>query len=183
MSLDADTRFVFAEGDAVDHHGLPLDAPDGAIFETRPAATTLLATLGARAAAAPLAALFIDYGHEETGSGDTLQAVAAHNYADPLAAPGQADLSAHVDFAALKRDAVRFGLRSYGPMPQGEFLLRLGLATRRDRLLAGAAPAQRAAIASAAARLVDPRQMGMLFKVLALTSAGLPAPPPFPASI
>lgn len=182
VTLDTDTRFVFAEGDAVEHDFLP-PAPDDAIFETRPAATTLLAALGARAAAAPLAALFIDYGHEETGTGDTLQAVAAHNYADPLAAPGQADLSAHVDFAALKRDAVRFGLRPYGPMPQGAFLLRLGLATRRDCLLAGAAPAQRAAIASAAARLVDPRQMGVLFKALALTSAELPAPPPFAAGI
>ncbi len=183
VSLDPYTRFVFTEGDAVNPHGLPPDAPDGTIFETRPTATPLLAALAARVLAAPLAALFIDYGHEETGSGDTLQAVAAHNYADPLAAPGQADLAAHVDFAALKRDAVRFGLRPFGPMPQGEVLLRLGLVTRRDRLVAGAAPAQRAAIASGAARLVDPRQMGVLFKVLALTSAGLPAPPPFTASI
>jgi NADH dehydrogenase [ubiquinone] 1 alpha subcomplex assembly factor 7 len=183
VSLDAHGHFDFAAGDAVHLDGTPPEAPDGAIFETRPAATTLLAALGARAADAPLAALFIDYGHEEMGLGDTLQAVAAHNYADPLAAPGGADLSAHVDFAALKRDAVRFGLRPYGPMPQGEFLLRLGLAARRDRLLAGAAPSQRAAIASATARLIDPRQMGMLFKAIALTSAGLPAPPPFAASI
>lgn len=182
VGLDTATRFVFAEGDAVHHDGLP-PAPDGAIVEMRPAATTLLAALGRRAAGAPLAALFIDYGHAETGCGDTLQAVAAHKYADPLEAPGQADLSAHVDFAALKRDAVSFELRPYGPMPQGEFLLRLGLAARRDRLLAGAAPAQRTAIATGAARLVDPRQMGVLFKALALTRAGLPAPPPFAGGI
>jgi NADH dehydrogenase [ubiquinone] 1 alpha subcomplex assembly factor 7 len=184
VSLDAHGRLDFAAGDAVHLDGAPTDAPDGAIFETRPAATTLLAALGARGPdVPPLAALFIDYGHEETSLGDTLQAVAAHNHADPLAAPGRADLSAHVDFAVLKRDAVRFGLRPYGPMPQGEFLLRLGLAARRDRLLSGTAPAQRSAIASAAARLVDPRQMGLLFKAIVLTSAGLPAPPPFAASI
>ena len=59
-------------------------------------------------------------------------------------------------------------------MPQGEFLLKLGLGQRRERLLERATPAQKAAIASGAARLVDPAQMGVLFKVLALTSAGLP---------
>jgi NADH dehydrogenase [ubiquinone] 1 alpha subcomplex assembly factor 7 len=181
VSLDADAHFVFDEGDPARLEGAP-QALDGAIFETRPAATTLLAALAARAPAA-IAALFIDYGHVETGLGDTLQAVAAHNHADALAAPGRADLSAHVDFAALKRDAVSLGLLPYGPMPQGEFLLRLGLATRRDRLLAGAAPEQRAAIATAAARLIDPRQMGVLFKAFALTSAGLAAPPPFAAGI
>jgi len=64
-------------------------------------------------------------------------------------------------------------------MPQGEFLLKLGLAARRERLLEHAAAAQAEAITSGAARLVDPRQMGALFKALVLTSAGLAPPPPF----
>ena len=132
-----------------------------------------------RAASAPVAALFVDYGHAEPGFGDTLQAVRGHRYADPLAAPGEADLTAHVDFAALRHDAEAGGLKVYGPMPQGEFLLKLGLGERRERLLAGAAPAQQDAIASGALRLVDPAQMGVLFKALALTSKGLPPPPPF----
>jgi NADH dehydrogenase [ubiquinone] 1 alpha subcomplex assembly factor 7 len=153
--------------------------PEGGVAETRPAALTLLADFASRAADAPLAALIIDYGHDETGFGDTLQAVRAHRYADPLAAPGDADLSAHVDFAALKRSAEALGLKTYGPMPQGEFLLKLGLGLRRDQLLASATKAQEEAIISGAARLVDPRKMGVLFKVLALTSAGLQAPPPF----
>jgi len=154
-------------------------AAGGAIAETRPAALALLRDIAGRAAKAPLAALIIDYGHEETGFGDTLQAVSGHRYADPLAAPGAADLSAHVDFAALKRGAEALGLKAYGPQPQGEFLLKLGLGQRRDRLLRGATDTQAEAIASGAARLVDPNQMGVLFKVLVLTSTQLPPPPPF----
>jgi SAM-dependent MidA family methyltransferase len=64
-------------------------------------------------------------------------------------------------------------------MAQGEFLLKLGLGARRDRLLQTARADQRDAIASGAARLVDPHKMGVLFKVLALTCGGLPPPPPF----
>jgi NADH dehydrogenase [ubiquinone] 1 alpha subcomplex assembly factor 7 len=154
-------------------------AREGAVAETRPAASMLLRELASRAAGAPLAALIIDYGHDESGYGDTLQAVRAHRYAELLATPGEADLSAHVDFAALKRSAEALGLKSYGPLPQGAFLLKLGLGERRDQLLATATEGQRAEIISGAARLADPQQMGVLFKVLALTSTGLPPPPPF----
>jgi NADH dehydrogenase [ubiquinone] 1 alpha subcomplex assembly factor 7 len=178
------TGFAFAESaraagdeDAPEETGRVV--PEGAVAETRPAASMLLRELASRAAEAPLAALIIDYGHDESGYGDTLQAVRAHRYADPLATPGEADLSAHVDFAALKRSAEALGLKAYGPLPQGAFLLKLGLGERRDQLLATATEAQKAAIASGAARLADPQQMGVLFKVLALTSAELPPPPPF----
>jgi len=176
--------FVFTEGDALQAEELPeaalaLDAPDGAIFEIRPGMESLIAAFAKRASKAPLAALFLDYGHEEIGFGDTLQAVRNHAYADPLAAPGEADLTAHVDFATLKRSAKAHGLDVYGPMPQGAFLLKLGLETRRDRLLAGATPGQQDSILSGAARLTDPRHMGALFKALALTRDGLAPPPPF----
>jgi NADH dehydrogenase [ubiquinone] 1 alpha subcomplex assembly factor 7 len=175
---------AFSLGDQVKGDSLPpavrgLDAADGTIFETRPALASLLPALASRAIAAPLAALIVDYGHEETGLGDTLQAVHRHKFADPLAAPGEADLTAHVDFAEVKRQANKLGLLAYGPMPQGEFLLKLGLGARRDRLLQQARPDQREAILSGAARLADPRAMGILFKVLALASNGLAPPPPF----
>ncbi len=178
VGLDACGRFAFVDGGIVHDDALP-QAREGAIIERRRATAPLLASLAARAKEAPLAALFIDYGHERSGFGDTLQAVRRHRYADPLAAPGEADLTAHVDFAALKCEAERIGLKAYGPMPQGEFLLRLGLMERRDRLIAGARPEQREPIASGAARLADPAQMGMLFKVLAVASDGLAPPPPF----
>ena len=172
--------FTFIDGEAEDKDRLLAHAaPDDAIQETRPEAHALMRELGRRAERAPLAALIIDYGREESGFGDTLQAVRGHRFADVLANPGAADLSAHVDFADLKRAAVAAELNAYGPMPQGEFLLKLGLAARRERLLQRATPSQAKAIASGAARLVDPRQMGVLFKALALTSAGLPPPPPF----
>jgi SAM-dependent MidA family methyltransferase len=184
VAVDRHDAFIFTEGNALQAEELPeaalaLDAPDGAILEIRPGAERLMSALAARASEAPLVALFIDYGHDETGFGDTLQAVRNHAYADPLAASGEADLTAHVDFAALKRSAKAHGLDVYGPMPQGAFLLKLGLEARRDRLLAGATPAQRDSILSGAARLTDPRQMGALFKALVLTSDGLAPPPPF----
>jgi len=176
--------FAFCAGESVDRDALPspareMDASDGAIIETRPAASSLLSVLAARAKAAPVAALIADYGHAETGIGDTLQAVHRHRFADPLAMPGDVDLTAHVDFAALKETANTLGLTAFGPMPQGEFLLRLGLASRCDRLLRDATAEQKAAILSGAARLADPRQMGLLFRVLLLQSSRLAPPPPF----
>jgi NADH dehydrogenase [ubiquinone] 1 alpha subcomplex assembly factor 7 len=157
----------------------PQDAPEGAVFETRPAAAKLLRELARRAGRAQLATLIVDYGHEQPGLGDTLQAVCGHRFANPLADPGEADLTAHVDFAELQRCASALGLRTFGPLPQGEFLLKLGLGERRERLLERATPAQASSIVSGASRLVDPMQMGVLFKVLALTSAELAPPPPF----
>jgi NADH dehydrogenase [ubiquinone] 1 alpha subcomplex assembly factor 7 len=180
IASDGRGGFTFIDGEAEDEgRYLPQAVPEDAILERRPLAHTLMRELGRRANRAPLAALMVDYGHVESGFGDTLQAVRGHRFADVLANPGAADLSSHVDFADLKREAVAAGLMTHGPMPQGEFLLKLGLAGRRERLLQRATPTQAEAIASGAARLVDPRQMGVLFKALALTSAGLPPPPPF----
>jgi NADH dehydrogenase [ubiquinone] 1 alpha subcomplex assembly factor 7 len=155
----------------------PSEVPEGSIVERRPGAKDLVQAMARRSGAAVFAALIIDYGHEVSGLGDTLQAVRHHRHADPFAEPGEADLTAHVDFTELKRLAGEFGLKTYGPVPQGTFLLRLGLEARRDRLLAAAPPEQREAIVSGAARLVHPDAMGALLKVLAIT--GLPPPPPF----
>ncbi|MCJ7598027.1 MAG: SAM-dependent methyltransferase, partial [Methyloceanibacter sp.] len=127
----------------------------------------------------PLAALFVDYGHARSGFGDTLQAMRGHRFADPLEAPGEADLSAHVDFADLARQAQAAGLKFFGPLPQGEFLLKLGLGMRRDRLLEQANLEQRQAIITGVDRLTDPKIMGDLFKALAVTSETVPPPPPF----
>jgi NADH dehydrogenase [ubiquinone] 1 alpha subcomplex assembly factor 7 len=184
VTLDRKGGFAFCAGAPVAPEAIPpslsdADANEGAIFETRPAAASLLTALAARATAAPVAALIADYGHAETGFGDTLQAVHRHRFADPLALPGEADLTAHVDFAALKETARALGLAAYGPMPQGEFLLKLGLESRCESLLRHASPQQKAAVLSGAARLADPRQMGLLFKVLLLQGSGLAPPPPF----
>ena len=181
VTTDNKGGFVLVEGPASQPELTDLgDAvAEGAILETRPALDGLLREFARRASRDPLAALIIDYGHAEFGFGDTLQAVCRHRFADPLTNPGNADLTAHVDFAELTRRAAALGLTTHGPLSQGEFLLKLGIGERRERLLKSATPAQGEAIASGVTRLIDPRQMGMLFKVLALTSFGLASPPPF----
>lgn len=164
-------------------HELANGSADGAIFETCAAATEMIASIAARAARHPLAALIIDYGHNQSGVGETLQAVRAHQYADPLEAPGEADITAHVDFANLSHVARQVGLAPHGPIPQGRFLLSLGLARRIERLLTQATEDQASLLVTGAQRLIDPAQMGELFKVLALTSPGLPAPAPFDTEV
>jgi len=170
---------IYTERDETADLDLPseLHHETGDIFETRPATIELIAALEARTK--PIAGLFIDYGHEHSGLGDTLQAVRDHRFTDPLQAPGEADLSAHVDFADLAQRAGDAGLKSFGPISQGKFLLKLGLEARRDRLLQQANLEQRQAIITGVGRLTDPRVMGDLFKVLAITSERVPPPPPF----
>jgi SAM-dependent MidA family methyltransferase len=153
------------------------DAPAGAIFEWRHDAP--VAVLARRIARQGGAALIVDYGHAKTSCGDTLQAVRDHKFADPLADPGEADLTAQVDFAALAHCAQREGATHYGPLDQGTFLRRLGIAQRAARLKANATPQQAAGIDAALARLTAPDQMGDLFKVLAIADPRLGAPPGF----
>jgi NADH dehydrogenase [ubiquinone] 1 alpha subcomplex assembly factor 7 len=121
----------------------------------------------------------IDYGHRRSAPGDTLQAVRGHAYADVLGAPGEADLTHHVDFEALIRTATAAGVIAFGPIPQMVFLSRLGIAARTDALMAKATREQAEAIRSAAHRLLHPREMGEIFKAVALIHPALPAPPGF----
>lgn len=148
-------------------------ARDGELAEIRPGTQEIVEVIAARAEDAPAAALFIDYGHATTAPGETLQAVKEHDYTDPLAAPGTADLTAHVDFGAICETAQQNGLQVHGPVTQAAFLLSLGLKERCEKLLENARADQRELIASGAERLVDPAQMGELFKVMALSSKGL----------
>jgi NADH dehydrogenase [ubiquinone] 1 alpha subcomplex assembly factor 7 len=154
-----------------------IEAPSGAILETRH--DRPVAFLARRIAGHGGAALVIDYGHAATGFGDTLQAVRGHRYADPLADPGESDLTTQVDFAALARTVWREGARAYGPITQGDFLRRLGIEQRAARLKANATPQQAADIDSALARLTAADQMGDLFKVLAIADPKLGALPGF----
>ncbi len=148
-------------------------APPGTVVEICPAAAALAASLGERLARRPGLALFVDYGYFPSRPGATLAAVRRHQSAPILDAPGEADLSAHVDFAAFAEAATAAGAVSHGPVPQRDFLLALGAEARHQALSRRAAPAQRAALESGLTRLIDPAQMGNLFKVLALTSPGL----------
>lgn len=153
------------------------EAPAGTLVETCPAGRAIAAEIGARLAAAPGAALVIDYGYRQPAAGDSLQALKGKQPADPLDAPGAADLTAHVDFSALADAARGAGAAAHGPLTQGTFLTALGIGLRAERLRrAGAPPGD---LALAIERLTGAAGMGSLFKVLALTSPSLPAPPPF----
>ena len=157
------------------------DAGDGEVMELGEAARDVAAVLGARLAAGGGAALFIDYGPERHAPGDSLQALRGRAPADPLAAEGEADLTAHVDFSAVAAAARAAGAAVQGPVPQGLFLARLGLPQRADALARGLPPARAAALLQAVRRLIEPDAMGRLFKVLAVCHPGLPELPGFVA--
>lgn len=151
------------------------NVPEGAVYEACPSATAITAALSERIAHDGGAALFIDYGHAEPGFGDTLQAVRSHRYDDPLAHPGRADLTAHVDFAALAR-AASGGSEVRPVIDQATFLERMGIDIRAETLARGQDEPTQSAIASAVERLAGTDQMGRLFKAFAFASKGINLP-------
>jgi SAM-dependent MidA family methyltransferase len=161
-----------------DPHPPVADAPEGSVVEISEASRTLAATIGARLARQGGALLTLDYGPAESAPGESLQALKDHRPADPLADPGSADITAHVDFSALAAAARDAGAAAHGPLPQGIFLQRLGLATRAA-MLARSAPRQAVMILSGAERLMAPEGMGRLFKALALCHPAQTPPPGF----
>jgi NADH dehydrogenase [ubiquinone] 1 alpha subcomplex assembly factor 7 len=185
VTLDDNERLVFADGPESPAATLLVpqalrDEPPGTLVEICPAAAALAAALGERLARAPGAALFIDYGHSASRSGPTLAAVRRHRTAAVLDDPGGCDLSAHVDFAAFAAAARAAGAVVRGPVPQGRFLAALGAERRLAALSERAAtPGRRRELHAGLGRLIEPDQMGNLFRVVALTSPGLPAPAGF----
>ncbi|MCW6508123.1 class I SAM-dependent methyltransferase [Lichenifustis flavocetrariae] len=181
------TRERGASGRRANAVGLPGQEqalPNAPVLEVGFAAQSILRGLAQRMVRQGGALLVIDYGHTRSGFAETLQAVKRHRFVDPLAEPGEADLTAHVDFAALARVAKVEGARVHGPVSQGHFLGTLGLAARAEALSRTAAPEQAAAIEAAVTRLAGPDPgMGDLFKVLAVTHAALPPPPGFSSEI
>jgi SAM-dependent MidA family methyltransferase len=137
--------------------------------------------LGVRLVKQGGAALLIDYGHSATSFGDTLQALRAHRYIDPLAAPGDCDLTAHVDFAAMARSASATGAAVYGPIDQGDFLRAIGIDLRTKALAERASPDRALEFERARTRLVgkDQGEMGGLFRALAVADRKLRPPPGF----
>jgi SAM-dependent MidA family methyltransferase len=152
------------------------DVPEGGVVETCPSAVPVMQALAERIGRFGGAAIVIDYGGWRS-LGDTFQAVRGHAFADPFAEPGRADLTAHVDFAALAAAAP--GLSASALTPQGDLLRALGIEARAERLarnLTGAAlDSHRAALH----RLTDASEMGTVFKALALVAPGAPLPPGF----
>ncbi len=179
VTADADDALSFAWAPVPASFRVPTQrgpANPGAIYEVSPAAAAVVEDIARGIASASGAALFIDYGYTAEGFGDTLQAVGKHRFADILGAPGEVDLSCHVDFGAMARAAQTAGAQVYGPLGQGEFLQALGIETRLSRL---SPHCDVRSETLAVQRLTDPEQMGSLFKVIAILPQGAPAPPGF----
>jgi NADH dehydrogenase [ubiquinone] 1 alpha subcomplex assembly factor 7 len=167
--------------------GLTMPGSPGQVLEAGFAAARLMTRLAERLAAQGGVVLVIDYGYDTPARGETLQAVKRHRFADPLCDPGDVDLSAHVNFCGLARAAQAAGGEVHGPVPQGEWLFRLGIEERAAVLRRHASEQQRAAIDSALLRLAGNEgasrsaSMARLFKVLAVAGPGLGALPGFEA--
>lgn len=171
----ADGRLTLGLGLEVGHGS----GEEGAIAEVSPAREAIARQIGQRLARHRGAALIIDYGHLVSGRGDTLQAVRGHRFLPVTEAPGEADLTSHVDFGSLALALQAGGGATHPALTQRQFLLAMGLEARLSRL-AGDADAETAArLGRQTARLADADQMGNLFKVLAATSPDLPTPYPF----
>ncbi|MDR3495779.1 MAG: class I SAM-dependent methyltransferase [Ancalomicrobiaceae bacterium] len=177
VGLDAHDNLGFGIGPAVlpttDVPAHLRGADDGSILELAPTASAIAETLARRIVRSGLALLAIDYGYTETAVGDSFQAVRAHSPADPLARPGEADLTALVNFEVLARAAHHAGAQVSGPVEQGDFLTQIGLMERAGRLGADKDRAAREAIAADVHRLVAAEEMGSLFKAIAFAKPGI----------
>ena len=148
----------------------------GAVYEFSPSSCALVDDIAHGVASAGGACLIVDYGHAGAGFGDTLQAVGKNAFQSLLSEPGAVDISAHVDFGMIAGVARSAGAAVCGPVKQGDFLTALGIRERHEQLRASTTDS---ASSAGIERLIDPRQMGSLFKALAILPKGAPAPAGF----
>ena len=179
VGLDNDGELVFVVGNKCPPMAMPQlpSAPVGSTY-THVDFRTCIGPIAASSRKAPLAALFIDYGHDTTSCGDTLQAVRNHVSEHPLTSPGEADLSFAVDFQAFQHCAEALSLQVDGPISQAQFLGQLGITERASRLMA-ANPRRTNDIESGIARLLAIPGMGNRFLAIGLRSAKLEPLPGF----
>jgi SAM-dependent MidA family methyltransferase len=175
VGLDAEGRLAFVRN-PTPAAGLLPDAVEGAVYEQSAAQEALGAEIGARVVRDGGAALLIDYGRDRPEFGDTLQAIRRHLKVDPLASPGEADLTVHADFPAVMAAARREGAEAT-ILTQGEFLARLGVGLRAEALVR-ARPDKAPIVGRQLNRLVAADQMGELFKAACIHSPGW-TPPAF----
>mmetsp|Transcript_37028 Transcript_37028/g.86086 ORF Transcript_37028/g.86086 Transcript_37028/m.86086 type:complete len:202 (+) Transcript_37028:426-1031(+) len=156
---------------------LPLEPEIGTCLELSSETWRYAQDLGKHIAQFGGAGLVVDYG-EDHAPANSLQAVRSHSYVNPLEDVGMADITCHVDFSALlkaARDASPT-IHTLGPVTQGHFLLDMGLPERLEVLAETVDDEAFEPIYTGAERLVDPKQMGSLFKVAAITSLDTPLP-------
>ncbi|WP_294532986.1 SAM-dependent methyltransferase [uncultured Rhodoblastus sp.] len=180
VGLDAEGALTFGLSAEVEPY-IKVKTEDGSVLEIGAAAQRLVTRIAARIVTENGALLAVDYGYDLTTLGETLQAVKAHDYVDVLAEPGEADITAHVDFSALSRAARAANAKVFGPVGQGDFLIQIGIAQRAEALKAQAEPEVAEQIDLALARLAGAgeNEMGELFRVLAVTRRGVEDIPGF----
>ena len=175
-----DGALAFVSGTTPMDEAVPADladAPPGTILETSPSAAALWRDLSERTMRQGGALLAIDYGHLATRTGSTLQAVRRHEKIGVFDAPGEADLTAHVDFAMMADLARAAGLTVHNA-EQGGWLNALGIG-HRAQVLSRASDDVAREVAAAHDRLTQPGEMGRLFKVLCASASDWPAPAGF----
>ncbi len=181
-------RLVMADGEELEFVLAPPDQsfmlfipeserekPIGTVHEASLPALGIVKQFAKHVVAQGGAALIVDYGYAVPAGKATLQAVSGHRHADVLERPGEVDLTAHVDFSALRQVAQAQGAAAQGPIGQGEFLQALGIEMRALQLKHGATPDQVRDIDSALHRLTDTGEMGVLFKAIAIAAPKLGA--------
>jgi NADH dehydrogenase [ubiquinone] 1 alpha subcomplex assembly factor 7 len=181
VARDRGRKFMAMPGTQAVDHLVPVDvraAPNDSIYETSPETTGMVFELSRRLRDQNGALLIIDYGYVLPGLGSTLQAVKAHAFADPFENPGDHDLTAHVNFSEIVKLAQIQNLRVSGPVEQGRWLQGLGI-DMRSQQLAAHSPERADEVKSMRDRLVEPTEMGSLFKVLAISSDNWPEPEGF----
>jgi NADH dehydrogenase [ubiquinone] 1 alpha subcomplex assembly factor 7 len=169
VALEGDDFTFVAGKERMDHMVPPswVRASQGSMIETSPAAVAVMEEIATRLREQGGAALIIDYGHRELGSGSTMQALRNHQKVDIFAHPGEADITAHVDFELLQHVAARNGADVMGLQFQGEWLRQMGIDTRTEALQRRN-PGEAAKVKRQRDRLVESSQMGTLFKVLGI---------------
>ena len=145
----------------------PVAGEEG-LYEVSPVSKAIAEDLGNHIAKHGGAALVIDYGHLKSAAGDTLQALRKHEFASVLDSPGEADITAHVDFEALAKAFISGGAELLPMLTQGQFLKAMGLDMRTEKLAAKLEGQALEDFKAASNRLADAAQMGNLFKVMAV---------------
>jgi NADH dehydrogenase [ubiquinone] 1 alpha subcomplex assembly factor 7 len=178
VALDDNGRLTLSQSKETVRLDVLLEgASDGAIVEMSPAGQAVAFEIGSRFRDHPGHALILDFGRMGN-IGESLQALRGHAAEPMLANPSEADLAAHVDFAALAKAISISGAHAFGPVPQGEFLKALGIEARAQTL-AQTQPDKAGELALALSRLTGSRAMGRVFQAMALVSPTYGAPPGF----
>lgn len=176
IALDDEDNFIFTDKPSFDLPDIYNEAKIGDIVETCPAAEVIMSEIASHIEMADGAALVIDYGYGGQKFGDSLQAMKNHQYSDIFENIGSSDLTAHVNFDALQSAASQYNVNNYKLISQRDFLVNLGIELRMQSLLKSASDGQKDEIISACERLIDPKDMGSLFKVMTITNANMTNP-------